>query len=131
MKSSPCCSFNSGSRAMTALRPGSPTTSPRKRTVSIEQDRIEEVQNVDVSFQRVLENDEIQMTNDELITNDESRAMTFRRLGLVIPLAFVIRASPRISHAKRGRRAHVYEDSSFVAISISIFATTFRSPTNL
>jgi len=33
---------------MTALRPGSPTTSPRKRTVSIEQDRIEEVQNVDV-----------------------------------------------------------------------------------
>src|ERR1700736_2188430 len=71
IKSAPYCAFSSGSRAMTALRPGSPTTSPRKRTVSIEQDRIEEVQNVDVSFQRVLENDE--MTNDELITNDESR----------------------------------------------------------
>ena len=71
------------------------------------------------------------MTNDELITNDESRAMTFRRLGLVIPLAFVIRASPRISHAKRGRRAHVYAASSFVAISLSIFATTLRSADNI
>src|SRR5882762_8755120 len=102
IKSVAYCAFSSGSLAITALRPGSPTTSPRKRTVSIEQDRIEEVQNVDVSFQRVRENDEIQMTNDELITNDESRGMTFHRLGLVIPLAFVIRAS------------------SFVAISLSI-----------
>src|SRR4030081_3274965 len=71
------------------------------------------------------------MTNDESITNDESRGMTFRRLGLVIPLAFVIRASPRISHAKRGRRAHVYAASSFVAISLSIFATTLRSADNI
>jgi len=61
----------------------------------------------------VLENDEIQMTNDELITNDESRGMIFRRLGLIIPLPFVIRAS------------------SFVAISLSIFATTLRSADNL
>src|SRR5206468_8505026 len=35
IKSTSCCSFNSGSRAMSALRPGSPTTSPRKRTASI------------------------------------------------------------------------------------------------
>ncbi len=47
------------------------------------------------------------------MTNDESRGMTFRHLGLVIPLAFVIRAS------------------SFVAISLSIFATTLRSADNL
>src|SRR2546423_12803135 len=51
IKSRPCCSLRSGSRAITAFRPGSPTMSPRKRTFSIEQDRIEEVQNVDVSFQ--------------------------------------------------------------------------------
>src|ERR1051325_7500252 len=56
-KSIACFAFNSGSRAMTALRPGSPTMSPRKSTVSIEHDRIEQVQNVDAisSFARSLD----------------------------------------------------------------------------
>jgi hypothetical protein len=38
-------------------------------------------------------NDEIQMTNDELMTNDEARPVTFRRSGFVILPSFVIRAS--------------------------------------
>src|SRR5437899_4941876 len=124
IKSTPCCSLSSGSPAMTALRPGSPTTSPRKRTVSIEQDRIEEVQNVDVSLQKSAGgNDEIQMPNAELKTNHESQGMTFRRLGLVIPLAFARRAV--------ASRRRVIRGSSFVAISVSIFATTLRSADNL
>src|SRR5260370_6405961 len=123
IKSTPCCSLSSGRRAMTALRPGSPTTSPRKRTVSIEQDRIEEVQNVDVSLQKVRGNDEIQMPNAELKTNRESEGMTFRRLGLVIPLGFARRAV--------ASRRRVIRGSSFVAISLSIFATTLRSADNL
>ena len=60
-----------------------------------------------------MDNDKTRMTKSELMTNDEARWMTFRRLGFVIPLAFVIRAS------------------SFVAISLSIFATTLRSADNL
>jgi hypothetical protein len=38
-------------------------------------------------LQKVRGNDEIQMPNAELKTNHESEGMTFRRLGLVIPLA--------------------------------------------
>src|SRR5437016_5504193 len=49
IKSTSCCSFSFGRQAMTASRPGWPTMSPRKSTVSIEQDRIEQVQNVDAN----------------------------------------------------------------------------------
>src|SRR5438105_2887106 len=80
IKSSPCCSFNSGSRAMTALRPGSPTMSPRKRTVSIEQDRIEEVQNVDGNKMTKLEcrmTKEYQSSNDTNTSRDPVAAPRF------------------------------------------------------
>ncbi len=68
-------------------------------------------------------NDEIQMPNAELKTNHESQGMTFRRLGLAIPLAFARRAL--------ASRRRVIRGSSFVAISLSIFATTLRSADNL
>src|SRR5947208_11215688 len=68
-------------------------------------------------------NDEIQMPNAELKTNHESQGMTFRRLGLVIPLAFARRAV--------ASRRRVIRGSSLVAISVSIFATTLRSADNL
>src|SRR5207245_10623678 len=68
-------------------------------------------------------NDEIQMPNAELKTNHESQGMTVRRLGLVIPLAFARRAV--------ASRRRVIRGSSFVAISVSIFATTLRSADNL
>src|SRR5205085_10188665 len=48
-KSIPYCSFSFGKQAITASRPGWPTMSPRKSAVSIEQDRIEQVQNVDAN----------------------------------------------------------------------------------
>src|SRR5205807_8241152 len=56
IKSTSCCSFSFWREAMTAARPGWPTMSPRKSTVSIEQDRIEQVQNVDAnsSFHHLL-----------------------------------------------------------------------------
>src|SRR2546428_7340219 len=76
---------------MTALRPGSPTTSPRKRTVSIEQDRIEEVPKVDVSFPKEsMDNDKTRMTKSELMTNDEIGRMALRHSGFGILSLFVI-----------------------------------------
>src|SRR5438132_6706184 len=68
-------------------------------------------------------NDEIPMSNAKLKTNHKSQGMTFRRMGLVIPLAFVRRAV--------ASRRRVIRGSSFVAISLSIFATTLRSADNL
>src|SRR5260370_2552416 len=107
-KSNACFDFSSGSRAMTTERPGSPTTSPRKRTVSIFDHRIKTARNVDVKI-----NDEIQSSNDEAITNDEARTVPFRHSGFVILSSLVIRAA------------------SFLVVFLSIFPATSHAGDNL
>src|SRR5260370_30042188 len=107
-KSNACFDFSSGSRAMTTERPGSPTTSPRKRTVSIFDHRIKAARTVDVKI-----NDEIQSSNDEAITNDEARTVPFRHSGFVILSSLVIRAA------------------SFLVVFLSIFPATSHAGDNL
>jgi len=58
-------------------------------------------------------NDKIQITNDESMTNDDARRVTFRHSGFVILSAFVIRAS------------------SFLIVFLSIFPAGSRAGDNL
>src|SRR6266849_10311821 len=64
-------------------------------------------------FKRCTGNDEIQTTKSEGMTNAQARSLCLRHSSFDIISSFVIRAS------------------SFVAISLSIFATTLRSADNL
>src|SRR5205814_5329766 len=135
MKSKACFSFNFGSLAITAVRPGSPTISPRKRIVNICGHRIEEVLKVDVSFQKKAETmtkprgtnllsprlgwlvrGEARMTKECPSTNGENLTRDFLTVS-----HFVLRHLPSIRHS-------VICHSSFVLL---LFSPALQAADNL